>query len=63
MGKFKNMAYGCWEEWTSNKTNPDWEQIGKNNGVSAKAAKEYALGWEEEMTRQDLEDREPEWIG
>ena len=63
MGKFKNKAYSCWEMWRANATQPDWDKIGKINGVSAVMAEDMARGWEAEMARQDLEDREPEWIG
>jgi len=49
--------------WRANATQPDWDKIGKINGVSAVMAEDMARGWEAEMARQDLEDREPEWIG
>ena len=62
MGKLKNLAYSCWEAYSCNRNNPDWEKIGKDNNVTATTAKNMALGWEEEMNRQERE-HEPEWIG
>ena len=63
MGKFKNKAYSCWEMWRTSGMNPDWETIGKANGVSPIMAEDMAKGWEAEMSRQEIQDREPDWIG
>ena len=60
MGKLKNLAYSCWEAWDSNRINPDWETIAKQNNVTPEDAEDMARSWEYEMSRQDTE---PDWIG
>jgi len=62
VGQFKNKAYSCWEMWRSNVAKPDWDKIGKANGVSPSIAEDMAKGWEAEMSRQEVE-HEPDWIG
>jgi hypothetical protein len=57
MGKVKNAAYGCWEMWHCNQENPDWETIGRSNGLDAKTAKAWALGWEDNLQQQVWRDR------
>tara|TARA_R100001015_G_C4634470_1_gene201038 strand:- start:7310 stop:7459 length:150 start_codon:yes stop_codon:yes gene_type:complete len=48
--------------WRSNVAKPDWDKIGKANGVSPSIAEDMAKGWEAEMSRQEVE-HEPDWIG
>jgi len=61
MGKYKNTAHGCWEMWQANRSNPDWEAIGKVHGVDASMAEDLARGWD--VIEVGSDNDEPTWIG
>ena len=57
MGKFKELAYGCWESWQGELGKGDtidWVKIGKDNNTDAKTAESLAKGWEEATNYSDM---------